>query len=82
MKSITFQIHYQTEWGQQLAVVSQADASEIFPLQYLNNGWWQATLKIEEAPKILTYQYVIIDNQQNILQEEWGEARRFSLGSF
>lgn len=85
MKSITFYIHYQTIYGQQLAVVGPmtelgaGDADQAFPLQFTKNGWWKGVLQLEELPKTLMYQYVLLDDQKNIVQEEWGDPRQLAL---
>ena len=88
MKSITFQIHYQTEWGQQLAVsgsieeLGGGESTKSFPMQYVENGLWQATLQLDEVPKVLNYKYLLLDDQYNILKQESGEFRELPLGEF
>lgn len=88
MKSITFKIHYQTQWGQRLAVfgpLAELGAGAIanaFPLEYTENGWWQGTLSLEKVPKNLTYQYVILREGDEAPEPEWGDFREIEPGRF
>lgn len=85
MKSISFQIHYQTKWGEQLAVLGAIpelganEVSQAFLLIYVDKGWWRAKLELEKLPPELSYQYLVLDDQGGVLSRESGTDRQIQL---
>jgi hypothetical protein len=81
MQKITFHINYKTKWGERLIVVGNIPSlgngriEHSLDLEYQADGNWATTLKITETA--FDYQYVVIDDNWNILAEEWGEMRTF-----
>ncbi len=81
MQRITFKINYKTKWGEKLIVVGNTSAlgngriEHGLALEYQPDESWAITLKMQE--KTFNYQYVVIDNNWNILDTEWGNPRTF-----
>lgn len=80
MLVIKFHIQYHTQWGQQLALVGNHPGlgKGLLPsarkLQYTEDGNWSITIEIEPDFQ-LEYRYVLLDDNRNILDEEWGSKR-------
>lgn len=81
---IKFHIQYHTQWGQQLALVgnhpSLGDGSVQLAkrLEYSQDGNWISSIEIvPESP--LQYRYIVLDDNGNILDEEWGGLRNLDL---
>ncbi|MEZ5040870.1 MAG: 4-alpha-glucanotransferase [Saprospiraceae bacterium] len=80
---ISFRIHYQTHWGQQIAVIGNnaslgnLDVQQAFLLNYIGDGFWEGTLSLQ-ASDTIHYQYVLIDEFSRILDQEWGALRTIS----
>ncbi len=78
--TITFQIHYQTHWGQQLAIsgslpeLGKGDPAAPLVMNYLGEGFWQASIPLKKAPASFEYQYVLLDEQGGV-QPEGGNLR-------
>ena len=78
--TITFQIHYQTNWGQQLAIsgslpeLGKGDPSAALVMNYMGEGLWQASIPLKKAPASLHYQYVLLKEGGEI-QTEGGNPR-------
>lgn len=81
---INFHIHYNTRWGQQLAVVGnhpslgKGAVQAALLLTYLQNGEWGGSIEID-ADHALEYRYVVLDEKKNVLNEEWGNQRQVDL---
>ena len=80
---ISFRIHYQTTWGQQIAVIGNnaslgnLDVQQAFLLKYIGDGFWEGTISLQ-ASDTIHYQYVLIDEYSRILDQEWGALRTIS----
>ena len=80
---ITFNIAYNTVWGQQIAVLGAipelggGDASKAFRLDYLPEGKWQKSIHLNPKTPAFNYRYILINDQGEILDEDWGDARVF-----
>ncbi|MBK6950419.1 MAG: hypothetical protein IPH16_22200 [Haliscomenobacter sp.] len=78
--TITFQIHYQTNWGQQLAIsgplpeLGKGDPAAALVMNYMGEGLWQASIPLKKAPASLRYQYVLLKEGGEI-QTEGGHPR-------
>ena len=77
---LEFHIQYHTQWGQQLALVGnhpslgEGSTASAKKLTYTQDGNWHTSLEL--APDFpLQYQYVLLDDNLNILDEEWGDMR-------
>lgn len=83
---IKFHIQYHTQWGQQVALIGNhpslgADSVQLAKkLEYSHDGNWVGSLEME--PNFpLQYRYVVLDDDSNILDEEWGDMRRLTLAA-
>ncbi|MEO1518338.1 MAG: 4-alpha-glucanotransferase [Bacteroidota bacterium] len=82
---ITFRIHYNTNWGQQIALsgspaeLGQSDPQKAVQLQYLREGDWQLVLEVDKWPASFDYKYLLINDQGDVLEQEWGIPREVSL---
>lgn len=83
--TITFQIHYQTIWGQQIAVVGNqpelgsGDMTKAPALKYLGAGYWRLVAPFKKNPTLLEYQYVLRDENTGTALAEWGPYRQVRL---
>ena len=66
-----FNINFGTQFGEKLQLVILADGqvSKLYEMQYADNGNW--TAEVDYFSKSLTYQYQVVDEQNNILQQEF-----------
>lgn len=82
---ISFQIHYGTKWGEQIAVVGNTSQlgnntlQNALKLDYLGNGFWGKTIFVDPATPQLSYRYLLVDNYQNMLAAEWEHPRTVDL---
>lgn len=82
---IQFKIHYQTKWGQQLAVTGNipvlgaGDPAKAFVLDYQGGGFWGGRIELEDKPEVIEYTYMLIDEQDGSRLLEWGGPRRVEL---
>ena len=84
--TITFQIHYQTNWGQQLAIVGNlpelgsGNEQQAQIMQYIGGGYWRVSIPLKKAPSTLEYQYLLKDNVSlSALTAEWGSRRKLRI---
>ncbi len=83
---VRFKIHYQTRWGQQIAVtgnrpeLGDGDPARAFLLDYLGDGYWGADIELEDIAGALTYKYLLLDENEGRRTVEWGAPRRVALG--
>jgi 4-alpha-glucanotransferase len=67
--TITFQIHYQTSWGQQIAItgnvpeLGNGKEQQAQVMQYIGGGYWRISIPFKKAPSSLEYHYLLKDNQ-------------------
>lgn len=66
---IRFSVHYETRWGQRLYVVSDFAAFSEVPMDYTDNGLWQATVEIAKLPPKVAYRYELRSEDGQVLQE-------------
>ncbi len=83
--TITFRLHYQTEWGQRMDVVGDApglgegDPMNALRLEHQGDGYWGASVELEKWPRRLTYRYMLVEEATGNRTTEWGEDRLVSL---
>ena len=74
--TLTFLLNYQAQWGQQLAVLYAADADiataspVTLPMDCHGNSEWSAQVTLSDIHKYISYCYVVLDEQGNILRRE------------
>ncbi|MDX1909223.1 MAG: 4-alpha-glucanotransferase [Bacteroidia bacterium] len=76
---LTLRIHYQTGWGQRLAISSNhssasADAGQLTELTYQPGNIWSLTLSLEQPDTDFSYKYWLIQ-EDGRLEEEFGAPR-------
>ncbi len=82
---IQFRIHYQTQWGERLAITGSSeelgnwDRPNSLALTYQGEGFWGATLEISRLQPSLSYKYLLIDENSGQVVEEWGQSRTLEL---
>jgi len=82
---ITFHIHYHTQWGQHIAVAGSHPAlgngqeKQAVPMHHQGDGYWTFTLETPDESGILAYQYVLVDENAQTYQKEWGVLREVAL---
>jgi len=83
--TIEFKIHYQTKWGQQLAItgnipeLGDGDLARAFVLDYQGAGFWGGNCDLKDLPENLEYTYLLLDEQDGSRRREWGGPRRLDL---
>ncbi len=83
---LTFNIHYHTQWGQNVYVCGNIPAlgnwnpAEAVAMQLRQNNHWMLSLDIPNIfPLIIEYKYFIRDQEGEYLQWEFGENRSLCL---
>mgnify|MGYP006278644907 CR=1 FL=1 len=82
---LRFKIHYQTHWGQQLAVsgnrpeLGDEDPARALLLDYLGEGYWGADVELEKSSGTLAYNYLLLDEKAGRRIVEWGPLRKLKL---
>jgi 4-alpha-glucanotransferase len=83
---ITFRINYMTEWGQGIWVTGSDEAlgnwnvKNAFPMTYIGNGEWEATLLLSES---VTFDYkYFVKRNDNTVSWEGGKNRHFDGADF
>src|SRR5215213_9559639 len=81
MKKIHFYLRFHTKFGQSLHISGNIEAfgshdtAKAFPLQYLNEDFWHATLEVDAAAVArIQYNYFLRTDDNEII-EEWGNDR-------
>jgi 4-alpha-glucanotransferase len=83
--TITFQIHYLTAWGQQLAItgnlpeLGNGNVAQALPMQFIGGGIWRVALPFNKRPTSVEYKYVLLDDDTQTNQAEWGSLRKVRL---
>ncbi len=79
--TITFNIHYKTQWGQQVYLcgsipeLGNGDPEQALRCNYIEHGQWQQALRLPKIPKSFAYQYLVKNEQGEIIDQEWGTFR-------
>ena len=74
--TLHFSINYQAQWGNQLAVLyaTDADVCTASPLQLAmdchGSAEWSAQVTLSDIHKYVSYCYVVLDEQGNIIRRE------------
>lgn len=83
MPKITFKTNYRTQWGECIAVtgniaeLGKGDVSAALKLDYTSDGNWEKSIEVDADS--FEYQYVLINENGEEINREWGEYRSFSL---
>jgi 4-alpha-glucanotransferase len=83
--TITFQIHYLTAWGQQLAItgnlpeLGNGNPEQALPMHYIGGGIWRAALPFNKIPASVEYKYLLRDDNTKSFVAEWGDSRKVRL---
>lgn len=72
---LNFHIHYQTQWGQQIAILYSINQEEqqILLFQHTENGNWFGELFLKTAVANFSYQYVVCVQESKVLNKEFGK---------
>jgi len=79
---IYFHIHYNTVWGQQLAVVGDHpllgswNPEIAVPMAHQGDGRWVLQAELPGSVSDFSYAYVLVDNNTKTNTREWGAPRR------
>ncbi len=82
---ITFRINYRTNWGERIIVVGSLpglgdwDKSEALQLRYTDGGDWVGEVSVADANKTVEYKYFKVDDDFEVLDEDWGQNRSFDI---
>ena len=82
---ISFQINYNAQWGQRLVVkgsipeLGNWELTNALRLEHIGNGNWVKTLELDDAVSSFEYKYVLTDDSQDLLDEDWGANRRVTF---
>ncbi len=83
---LTFKIHFQTQYGQNLAIVGNLpelgnwDPAHALPLHFFDGGTWEVPLDLPEDFKgTLEYKYVILHGSSGHVEWEAGDNRVMDL---
>ncbi|MGB1242354.1 MAG: carbohydrate-binding module family 20 domain-containing protein, partial [Chitinophagales bacterium] len=83
MPKISFKTNYPTQWGEQVVVtgnipeLGNGDLKAAFRLAYKEGNNWEQNLHISSIE--FEYQYVVVNDNSEELNREWGKYRTFSL---
>ena len=78
---ITFRIHYNTTWGKRIAIVGNRKklgnnkVSDAQFMGYAEDGRWTKTIEINDLKSVLSYRYYLINDDNEIIDTDWGEER-------
>ncbi|MEO1448294.1 MAG: 4-alpha-glucanotransferase [Bacteroidota bacterium] len=83
---IRFRIHFQTQWGQRLALsgnhpdLGHWNEDQLFPLQYRAGGFWEGEWDIPaDTPETLAYKYALIYEDSGKVEWEFGANRKLEI---
>ncbi|PTM15113.1 MAG: 4-alpha-glucanotransferase [Bacteroidetes bacterium] len=66
---LQFSIHYQTSWGQQVFVQTNNPRHPLVELAPAGAGWWKGNLDLAKLPADFRYNYLVKDQQGNVVEE-------------
>jgi len=75
--TLNLRLEYQTTYGEELHVVVGATKEKAYPMQYVGNGLWSATLKLT-AEQELCYRYEV-RRDGNTIRREWGGKHTLTI---
>ena len=76
---INFSIHYNTQFGQQVAIIFKENEIEeqIVRLSYIKDGIWSEQIQFDPGDKApLEYRYLVVDDHDNVIDQEWAVYRQ------
>lgn len=83
---LSFHLHFQTQWGQQIAVIGNLpelghwDPARALPLHYFDGGRWEVPLDLaENFSGTLEYKYIILHSGSDRVEWEAGDNRHYQL---
>jgi 4-alpha-glucanotransferase len=82
---VTFRIHYNTTWGKRIAItgnhkeLGNSQISDAIFMDYAEDGRWTKTIEIKDLESPLTYRYVLLNDEKEVLDKDWGEERSVDL---
>ncbi|MCG8309572.1 MAG: 4-alpha-glucanotransferase [Cytophagales bacterium] len=86
--NLKFKVNYHTIWGQNVLVsgsckeLGNNNPDNALPLNYMDNGDWEASVKIDSMTiKKIEYKYLIKNETDDRVYWEWGAPRRLKLPS-
>ena len=68
--TLNLRLEYQTAYGQDLYVVVGTEKEKAYPMHYVGNGVWSASLKLTSATE-LSYHYEVRYGDM-VIRKEWG----------
>ncbi|MFK7906688.1 MAG: 4-alpha-glucanotransferase [Chitinophagales bacterium] len=83
MPKISFKTNYPTQWGERVVVtgnipeLGNGDLNAALRLEYKEGDNWEQNLRTSSTE--FEYQYVVVNENSEELNREWGEYRTFSL---
>ncbi|MCB0635042.1 MAG: hypothetical protein KDC54_00410, partial [Lewinella sp.] len=77
--TITFRIHYHTDWGQYITLLSNHAELSRLTLQAQDDGWWEGTWVTPAPPAQFSYHYTLTTEDGTILEEEFSRDRQLTL---
>ena len=75
--TLNLRLEYRTAYGEELYVVVCSGREKAYPMQYVGDGLWAATLKLTAA-KELKYRYEV-RHADEVLRREWGSEHTIAL---
>ncbi len=82
---ITFRINYNTKWGERIIVAGSLpelgnwDKNQALQLRYSEDGDWIGEVSVEDPIKTVEYKYYKVDDDFEVLDEDWGGNRSFDI---
>ena len=70
--TLNLRLEYQTSYGEDLYVVVGSQREKAYPMQYLGDGIWDASLKLTAAS--VEYRYEV-RRGEDVVRKEWGAKR-------
>ena len=79
---ITFNIEYRTNWGYSVFIVGNVkelglgNVDDAVRMQYTSNDLWTFSLELKTDIRNLEYYYVVMSEDGNVFDLEWGDPHR------
>ncbi len=75
--TLNLRLEYMTAYGEELYVVVEAPRAKAYPMHYVGDGVWEASLKVAAENK-LAYSYEV-RRGNDIVRKEWGSRPSIAL---